>query len=64
MDTDGLEFRHLVIDGRVGDLLLLPSAGAGRSRRPNQERGVIPARRVEEIREPGTAPGRWSCGKS
>ena len=60
MDTDGLEaFRHLVIDGRVGDLLLLPSAGAGRSRRPNQERGV-----VEEIREPGTAPGRWSCGKS
>jgi hypothetical protein len=52
MDTDGLEtFLHLLIDGRVADLLPPPSAGAGRSRRPNQERGVIPARRVEEIRE-------------
>ena len=30
MDTDGLEtFPHLLIDGRVADLLLLPSSGDG-----------------------------------
>src|SRR5580658_4635865 len=52
MDTDGLEtFPHLLIDGRVADLLLPPSAGAGRSRRPNQEGGGVPARRGEGNRE-------------
>ena len=54
LDADGLEtFRHLVIQGQVGNLL--PSAGPGWSgpsrRRPHQEWGVVPALSVEEIRE-------------